>query len=67
MPVSLLANSRYRVQMKVFFDTMVFLHYKSLDELDVVDVLGPPPHTVLVPRVTLRELDKHKDGMRRWP
>ncbi len=49
------------VQMKVFFDTMVFLHYRSLDELNLVDVLGPPPHTVLVPRVTLRELDKHKN------
>lgn len=40
---------------------MVFLHYRSLNELDLVDLLGPPPHTILVPRITLRELDKHKN------
>jgi hypothetical protein len=47
--------------MKVFFDTMIYLHYRSIDELDLVAVLGPPPHTILVPRITLRELDKHKN------
>jgi hypothetical protein len=47
--------------MKVVFDTMVYLHYKSFDELSLVDILGPPPHTILVPRITLRELDKHKN------
>jgi ubiquitin-protein ligase len=50
--------------MKVFFDTMVFLHYRNLDQVDLTQVLGPPPHTVLVPRITLRELDKHKNTHR---
>lgn len=46
--------------MHLFFDTMTYLHYRGLDELDLTDVLGPFPHTVLFPRVTLRELDQHK-------
>lgn len=47
--------------MKVFFDTMVFLHYRSIDELNLDDLLGPSPHTIIMPRITLRELDKHKN------
>lgn len=50
--------------MKVFFDTMIFLHYRSLDQLDLAQIIGPPPHTLLVPRITLRELDKHKNTHR---
>jgi predicted ribonuclease YlaK len=48
--------------MKVFFDTMIFLHYRSLDQLDLTQILGPSPHTLMVPRITLRELDKHKNA-----
>lgn len=47
--------------MKVFFDTMMFLHYKSPDQLDFGGIFGPPPHTIVIPRITLRELDKHKN------
>jgi len=47
--------------MKVFFDTMVFLHYRSVEEINLDDLLGPPPHTIVLPRITLRELDKHKN------
>lgn len=50
--------------MKVFLDTMIFLHYRSLDQLNLAEILGTPPHTVLVPRITLRELDKHKNTHR---
>ena len=50
--------------MKVFFDTMIFLHYRSLDQLNLTQILGPSPHTLLVPRITLRELDKHKNTHR---
>jgi len=50
--------------MKVFFDTMIFLHYRSLDQIDLTQILGPPPHTLLIPRITLRELDKHKNTHR---
>ncbi len=47
--------------MKIFFDTMIFLHYRNLEEIDFNQIFGPPPHTVLIPRITLRELDKHKN------
>ncbi|MDQ8188108.1 PIN domain-containing protein [Pelagicoccus sp. SDUM812002] len=47
--------------MKIFFDTMVYLHYLGLDQIDFEDVFGPGPHSVVVPRITLRELDKHKN------
>jgi len=50
--------------MKVFLDTMIFLHYRSLEQLNLAEILGPPPHNVLVPRITLRELDKHKNTHR---
>ena len=47
--------------MKIFFDTMVYLHYRAIDQLDMTKLFGPPPHTVIVPRITVRELDKHKN------
>ncbi|HUT86716.1 MAG TPA: PIN domain-containing protein [Candidatus Heimdallarchaeota archaeon] len=47
--------------MKVFFDTMVFLHYRNIDEINLEDLLGTGPHTIIMPRITLRELDKHKN------
>ena len=47
--------------MKVFLDTMVYLHYRSIDELDLTEFLGSRFYTIIVPRITLRELDKHKN------
>lgn len=60
-PIDIAQTDVNGVLMKVFFDTMIFLHYRSLEELCLIDILGPPPHIVLVPRITLRELDKHKN------
>lgn len=50
--------------MIVFFDTMVYLHYRSVEEINLDEFLGPPPHTIIVPRISLRELDKHKNSHR---
>jgi hypothetical protein len=47
--------------MKVFFDTMVFLHYRCIEDLNLTEIFGPGPHAVIMPRITLRELDKHKN------
>ena len=47
--------------MKVFLDTMVYLHYKSIDELNLTEFLGSSSYTIILPRITLRELDKHKN------
>ncbi len=48
--------------MKLFFDTMIYLQYRSIEELDIAKIFGPYPHTILIPRITIRELDKHKNG-----
>lgn len=50
--------------MHLFFDTMTYLHYRGLDEVDLAALAGTFPHAVLFPRVTLRELDKHKSQNR---
>jgi rRNA-processing protein FCF1 len=45
----------------VFLDSMIFLHYRKLDQLDLCSLLDADEVNVLVPRITLRELDSHKD------
>ena len=48
--------------MKLFLDTMIWLHYVQIDDLDwtrVVSGSGPP--VIVVPRITAQELDHHKD------
>lgn len=46
--------------MKLFLDTMVFLHYRSIDEIDLFKLFESSDLTVVIPRITLRELDRHK-------
>jgi len=47
--------------MKVFIDSMVYLHYRNLEELDLPTMLCTQGVSIVVPRITLRELDKHKN------
>ena len=47
---------------KVFIDTMVFLHYRFIDEIDLPKILDAKSVTIVIPRITLRELDDHKNG-----
>src|SRR5680860_1687570 len=47
--------------MKVFIDTMVYLHYRSLEEVDLLSLLDATHLSVVIPRITLREFDKHKN------
>jgi len=46
---------------KVFLDTMIYLHYKSIKEIDFKKIFGPEV-TIILPRVTLREIDKAKNS-----
>jgi hypothetical protein len=46
--------------MTVFLDTMVYLHYSSPDETDLPRILDRSQIILVVPRITVRELDKHK-------
>lgn len=45
---------------KLFVDTMVFLHFRPLSELDLATRVRSDKVTLVLPRITLRELDKHK-------
>ena len=45
----------------VILDTMVYLHYRPVDELCLTELLDASDVTVLVPRITLQELDGHKN------
>ncbi len=47
--------------MKVFLDSMIYLHYRSIEEIGLPSVLHTDSVTIVIPRVTLRELDKQKN------
>lgn len=47
--------------MKVFVDCMIYLHYRAIEELDLLSLLKADTVAIIVPRVTLRELDKQKN------
>ena len=44
-----------------FIDTMIFLHFQSFDQLDWPTILNMKRAMIIVPPITLRELNKHKD------
>lgn len=46
----------------IFMDTMIYLHYKPVSEMDFKELFGVEEVTLQVPRVTIRELDGHKDS-----
>jgi len=46
--------------MHVFLDTMIFLHCADLESIDFTEVLGCDSVTIVIPRITIRELDGHK-------
>ena len=45
----------------IFLDTNVFLHYKSFDQIDWLKQLGASNATIVLPPITLRELNKQKE------
>ena len=46
--------------MHIFLDTMFFLHWSDIDKIDYLEVFGVPSVTLVIPRITTRELDSHK-------
>jgi hypothetical protein len=50
------------MDLKLFVDTMEYLHFRPLDELDLPGLTGADSVTVVIPRITIRELDKHKSS-----
>ena len=49
------------MDLRVFLDTMIYLHYQPLDQLALPELLEAKVIRIVVPRITLRELDRHKD------
>lgn len=45
----------------VFIDTMMFLHYNFVDQVDLPALLSTPKVNILVIPAIVRELNKHKD------
>lgn len=46
----------------IFMDTMIYLHYKPVHEMNFKELFGVDEVTLQVPRITIRELDGHKDS-----
>ena len=46
--------------MKLFLDSMVYLHYRAIEEIDLCALFGTDSLTIVLPRIVVRELDKHK-------
>ncbi len=47
-------------KLNVFLDTMVYLHYIPIKQIDFCSTFNTSIVTLLVPRVTFKELEKHK-------
>lgn len=47
--------------MKVFLDCMIYLHYRYIVEIDLLSLLNTEKITIVIPRITLHELDIHKN------
>ena len=45
----------------VFLDTMIYLHYRPLEDIDFLSLLRSSKVVIIVPRITVQELDKQKD------
>lgn len=45
-----------------FLDTMIYLHYKPVEDLPWTRLLGADEVRLVIPHITLTELDKHKDS-----
>lgn len=54
-------NQPIGIQTHVFFDTMVFLHSRPIQEINLPKLLRVRSVILVIPRVTLHELDKHKN------
>ena len=48
----------------LFLDTNIYLHYLDIEQIKWKDIIEDSDFTIVVPRVVLREIDKHKDQSR---
>lgn len=45
----------------VFLDTMIYMHYLPVEDIDFLSIHDSSEVTIMVPRITVQELDKQKD------
>ena len=45
----------------IFLDTNVYLHYQDIDQINWLEIAQADTVMIVVPPITVRELDKHKD------
>jgi rRNA-processing protein FCF1 len=45
----------------LFLDTNIYLHYQDIEQVDWASVVNDGNITIVVPRIVIREIDKHKD------
>lgn len=45
----------------VFLDTMIYMHYLPVEDIDFLSILDSNEVTIMVPRITVQELDNQKD------
>lgn len=50
-----------RITKVLFLDSMAYIHYKPIEDIEWLQEAGAEQVTIVVPRVTLRELDKQKN------
>ena len=48
----------------LFLDTNIYLHYMDVEQIDWNEIVGDTNITIVVPRITIREIDQHKDQSR---
>lgn len=46
----------------IFLDTNIFLHYRSFDQIDWLEMVKAESAIIIIPTITIRELNKHKDS-----
>ena len=45
----------------IYLDTNIFLHYQPFSQINWLDIVKAESVTIVIPPVTIRELNKHKD------
>lgn len=48
----------------LFLDTNIYIHYIDVEQINWNKIVGDADITIVVPRITLREIDQHKDQNR---
>lgn len=51
----------------IYLDTNIFLHYQPFNQINWLEIVKAESATIVIPPITIRELNKHKDSHSRAP